>query len=84
MKIHNYTIDVQDKRDMRRLHSDVDFDWKKITKQLAQKQEVCRQYRSRRRTPRGQRVPLWTWPTTVVRGEHACPDRQRRANPPNE
>jgi hypothetical protein len=33
-RIRNYTIDAQDKRDMRRLHPDVDFDWKKITRQL--------------------------------------------------
>jgi hypothetical protein len=37
---------------MRRLHADVDFDWKKITRQLAEKREVCRRYRSRRRTAR--------------------------------
>jgi hypothetical protein len=43
MKIHAYTIDAQDKRDMRRLHSDITFDWKKIAKQLAQKREVCRE-----------------------------------------
>src|SRR5712691_5111081 len=29
MRIYHYTIDAQDKRDMRRLHPDVDFDWKK-------------------------------------------------------
>jgi hypothetical protein len=48
MRICHYTIDAQDKRDMRRLHSDIDFDWKKIARQLAEKREVCRQYRSRR------------------------------------
>jgi hypothetical protein len=48
MRIRNYTIDVQDKRDMRRLHPDIIFDWKKIARQLAEKREVCRQYRSRR------------------------------------
>ena len=52
MRIYHYTIDAQDKRDMRRLHADVDFDWKKITRQLAEKREVCRHYRSRRRTAR--------------------------------
>ena len=52
MRIRNYTIDAQDKRDMRRLHPDVDFDWKKITRQLAEKREVCWRYRSRRRTAR--------------------------------
>ena len=52
MRIRNYTIDAQEKRDMRRLHPDVDFDWQKITRQLAEKREVCRRYRSRRRTAR--------------------------------
>lgn len=42
MKIRSYTIDAQDKRDMRRLYPDVDFDWKKIGQQLATKREVCR------------------------------------------
>lgn len=55
MRIYNYTVDAQDKRDMRRLHSDVDFDWKKITRQLVEKREVCRRYRSRRRTARAPR-----------------------------
>ena len=32
----------QDKRDLRRLHPDVDFDWQTITRQLAAKREVCR------------------------------------------
>jgi len=41
MRIYNYTIDAQDKRDMRRRHPDVDFDWKHITRQLAEKREVC-------------------------------------------
>ena len=48
MRIRNYTIDAQDKRDMRRLHLDIVFDWKKITDQLAEKRDICRQYRSRR------------------------------------
>jgi hypothetical protein len=34
---------------MRRLYPQVIFDWKKITRQLAEKREVCRGYRSRRR-----------------------------------
>ena len=55
MRIYHYTISAQDKRDMRRLHPDVDFDWKRITRQLAEKREVCRRYRSRRRTPRAPR-----------------------------
>jgi hypothetical protein len=50
MRIRNYTIEAQDKRDMRRLYTDVVFDWKKITQQLAEKREVCRLYRSRRRS----------------------------------
>lgn len=37
---------------MRRLHPDVALDWKKIARQLAKKREVCRQYRSGRRTTR--------------------------------
>jgi hypothetical protein len=49
MRVYNYTIDANDKRDMRRLHPDVEFDWKKITRQLAEKREDCRRYRSRRR-----------------------------------
>ena len=58
MKIRTYTIDAQDKRDMRRLHSDVDFDWKKIGQQLKQKREVCREYRSsRQRKAQARRVP---------------------------
>jgi len=52
MRIYKYTIDAEDKRDMRRLHPDVIFDWKKITQQLAVKREDCRRYRSRRRTGR--------------------------------
>jgi hypothetical protein len=52
MRIYNYTIDAQKKRDMRRRHPDVDFDWQTITRQLAAKREVCRRYRSRRRTVR--------------------------------
>jgi hypothetical protein len=59
MRMRNYTIDAQDKRDMRRLHPDVAFDWKKIARQLAEKREVCRQYRSRRRTPRLPREPFY-------------------------
>jgi hypothetical protein len=52
MRIRNYTLDAQDKRDMRRLHPDTIFDWKKIDRQLAEKREVCRSYRSRRRIPK--------------------------------
>jgi hypothetical protein len=50
MCIRNYTLDAQDKRDMRRLHPDTIFDWKKIDRQLTEKREACRRYRSRRRT----------------------------------
>ena len=57
MRIYKYTIDAQDKRDMRRLHPDVDFDWKKITRQLAEKREACRCYRSRRRASNTARSP---------------------------
>jgi hypothetical protein len=61
MRIYHYTIDAQDKREMRRLHPDIAFDWKKIARQLAEKREVCRQYRSRRRTrrPRLPREPFY-------------------------
>ncbi len=48
MRIRNYTIDAEDKRDLRRRYPDVIFDWKKIGTQLAEKREVCRIYRSRR------------------------------------
>ena len=58
MRIRQYTIDAQDKRDMRRLHPDIDFDWKKIARQLAEKREVCRRYRSRPQTRRREeRIP---------------------------
>jgi hypothetical protein len=50
MRIRNYKIDAEEKRHMRRLHPEVDFDWKKITRQLAEKREACRRYRSRRRS----------------------------------
>jgi hypothetical protein len=49
MRIRAYTLDADDKRQMRRLYPDIDFDWKKIARQLAEKREVCRRYRSRRR-----------------------------------
>lgn len=52
MRIRNYTLTPQDKRDMRRLYPDYLFDWKKISQQLTEKREVCRAYRSRRQTPR--------------------------------
>jgi hypothetical protein len=60
MRLRNYTLDAQDKRDMRRLYPDVVFDWKKIARQLAEKREVCRCYRSRRRAPtRRAREPMY-------------------------
>ena len=52
MRIRNYTLEPQDKRDMRRLYPDYLFDWKKIGQQLAEKREVCRTYRSKRQAPR--------------------------------
>jgi len=51
MRIRKYTLDVDEKRHMRRLYPEVVFDWKKITQQLAEKREACRRYRSRRRRP---------------------------------
>ena len=51
MRIRNYTLDADDKRQMRRLYPDVVFDWKKTGLQLAEKREACRRYRSRRRSP---------------------------------
>ena len=64
MRIYNYTIDAQKKRDLRRLHPDVDFDWQTITRQLAAKREVCCCYRARRRgaarAPRVGREPFYS------------------------
>ena len=57
MRIRNYTLDAQDKRDLRRLYPDVVFDWKKIGRQLAEKREAGRRYRSRRRTSAAAPVP---------------------------
>jgi hypothetical protein len=33
MRLRLSTLDAQDKRDMRRLHLDIVFDWKKIARQ---------------------------------------------------
>jgi hypothetical protein len=66
MRIRNYTIDAQDKRDMRRLHPDTAFDWKKIGQQLAEKREACRRYRSRRRTSGTARPPRAREPLYAV------------------
>lgn len=52
MRIRKYTLEPQDKRDMRRLYPDYLFDWKKINQQLTEKREVCRAYRSKRQAPR--------------------------------
>lgn len=49
MKIRQYKIDPDEKRQMRRLYPNVTFDWKRITAQLAHKREDCRDYRSCRR-----------------------------------
>jgi hypothetical protein len=57
MRVRNYTLEAQEKRDLRRLYPDVVFDWKKITRQLAEKREACRRYRSRRRTSNADRPP---------------------------
>ena len=51
MKVRQYKIEPDEKRQMRRLYPNVTFDWKKITAQLAKKREVCRSYRCRRRAP---------------------------------
>lgn len=40
-RIRNYTLEPQEKRDMRRLYPDYLFDWKKITQQLAEKRRCA-------------------------------------------
>jgi hypothetical protein len=57
MRIRRYTIDAEDKRQMRRLHPDIAFDRKKIGHQLAEKRDVCRQYRSKRHSARRPGLP---------------------------
>lgn len=52
LRIRKYTIDPEEKRDVRRRYPDYLFDWKKINKQLAEKRELCRAYRSRRQPSR--------------------------------
>ena len=42
MKVHQYKIDPEEKRDMRHLCPNVIFDWRKITTQWTKKREVCR------------------------------------------
>ena len=66
MRIRNYTLDAQDKRDMRRRYPDIAFDWKKIGLQLAEKREACRRYRSRRRTSGTDRLPRTREPLYAV------------------
>lgn len=66
MRIRNYALDAQDKRDMRRLYPDTAFDWKKIGKQLAEKRQACRHYRSRRRTSGTARLPRAREPLYAV------------------
>jgi hypothetical protein len=51
-RIRSYTLEPQEKRDLRRLYPGYLFDWKKINQQLSEKREVCRAYRSRRQAPR--------------------------------
>lgn len=48
-RIRNYAIPAEDKRHLTRRHPDIIFDWKKIDRQLAEKRQACRGYRSRRR-----------------------------------
>ena len=48
-RVRNYTVDAQDKRDLRRRYPDVVFDWKKIAQQLIEKRDASRRYRVRRR-----------------------------------
>lgn len=66
MRIRNYTIDAEDKRDLRRRYPDVVFDWKKIGQQLAEKRNVCRRYRSRRRIASADRRPHRRHPSYAV------------------
>jgi hypothetical protein len=58
MRLRNYVLDAEDKRQMRRLYPDVIFDWRKIVLQLAEKREACRRFRSRRRSPDASRASL--------------------------
>jgi hypothetical protein len=67
MRIRNYRIDADEKRRMRRLYPEVAFDWKKISRQLAEKREACRRYRSRRRNPDTARHPRGREPFYGVR-----------------
>ena len=57
MRIRKYTIEAEEKRDMRRLYPDVIFDWKKLDRQLVEKREACRGYRARRRASSAARHP---------------------------
>jgi hypothetical protein len=66
LRIRDYAIDAQDKRDLRRRYPEIAFDWKKIDKQLAEKRQACRRYRSRRRTPSAGRRPAARQPLYAV------------------
>lgn len=68
LRIRNSTIDAEEKRRLRRRYPDIAFDWKKITRQLAEKREVCRRYRSRRRTVRVSRARA----RAVLRRDWSC------------
>lgn len=57
MRIRKYTLEPQDKRDIRRLYPDYLFDWKKINQQLAKKRGICRAYCAKRQTPRSVERP---------------------------
>lgn len=62
LKIPQYKIEAQEKRDLRRWYPGVTFDWKKIAQQLETKREVCRRYRARRRAesaPKRAREPFY-------------------------
>jgi hypothetical protein len=50
LRIRQYKIEAQEKRDLRRAWPDVAFDWKKLEAQLVDKRLACRGYRARRRS----------------------------------
>ena len=54
-RIRHYTLEAQEKRDLRRWHPDIVFDWKKIEQPRSEKREVCRGYRSRRQRAAAER-----------------------------
>lgn len=72
LKVRQYRIEAQEKRDLRRRYPNVTFDWKKISEQLANKRGVCRRYRARRQAesaPKRPREPFYgvvdPWSRTV-------------------